>query len=144
MDHEMVSRCAGGDVRVRHPRTSRDVPAPPGAAVPHLYYCDPFEGIGLPYGVGPSRRRWSTSPALRPKERMLACHASQREWLRAHHGMDEYLEAMQPPRRGRGKQIGAKYAEAFVQHRGHSYPQDDLLADSFPPLPPGEGRGEGA
>ena len=28
------------------------------------------------------------------KERMLGCHASQRDWLRAHHGMDEYIESM--------------------------------------------------
>ena len=26
------------------------------------------------------------------KQAMLAAHASQREWLRAHHGMDEYVE----------------------------------------------------
>jgi hypothetical protein len=29
----------------------------------------------------------------------------------------------------RGGDIGVKYAEAFVQHRGHPYPQEDLLAE---------------
>ena len=59
---------------------------------------------------------------------MLACHASQREWLRAHHGMDEYLEAVKRHDAARGSCSGVAYAEAFVQHRGHAYPHDDLLA----------------
>ena len=57
------------------------------------------------------------------KAAMLACHASQREWLAAHHGMDEYIEAMKRHGRHRGGQAGVAYAEAFVQHRGHAYPQ---------------------
>jgi len=32
----------------------------------------------------------------------------------------------------RGKESGHTAAEAFVQHRGHSYPADDLLAELFP------------
>jgi len=28
------------------------------------------------------------------KIEMLACYTSQREWLRSHHGMDEYIEAI--------------------------------------------------
>jgi hypothetical protein len=63
---------------------------------------------------------------------MLVCHASQRDWLRAHHGMDEYVEAMKRYGAQRGEQIGVQYAEAFVQHRGHAYPQEDLLASLFP------------
>jgi hypothetical protein len=65
------------------------------------------------------------------KAQMLAAHASQREWLRAHHGMDEYIEAMKRHDADRGKPIGVKYAEAFVQHLGHPYPQNDLLAELF-------------
>jgi hypothetical protein len=60
---------------------------------------------------------------------MLACHASQRDWLRAHHGMDEYIDAMKRHGAMRGRQIGCAYAEAFVQHRGHPFPQTDLLAE---------------
>jgi hypothetical protein len=62
---------------------------------------------------------------------MLACHASQREWLRAHHGMDEYLESVKRHDAARGQLIAKPLAEAFVQHRGHAYPHDDLLADLF-------------
>ena len=60
---------------------------------------------------------------------MLACHASQREWLRAYHGMDEYLDAMRRHAAMRGRQAGVAAAEAFVQHRGHAYPRNDLLAE---------------
>ena len=56
---------------------------------------------------------------------------SQREWLRAHHGMDEYIESMKRHGEMRGKALGTKYAEGFIQHRGHPYPQDDLLTGLF-------------
>ena len=59
---------------------------------------------------------------------MLACHGSQREWLRVHHGTDEYLDATREHAAARGREIGVAYAEAFNRHRGHAYPQDDLLA----------------
>ena len=66
---------------------------------------------------------------METKTAMLACHASQREWLRAHHGTDEYLDSMRNWSAARGKLIGTAAAEAFVQHRGHSYPRNDLLAE---------------
>ena len=76
------------------------------------------------------RRRMSMSrQQMDRKIEMLACHASQRDWLRAHHGMDEYIEAMKRYGAERGRQIGVSYAEAFVQHRGHPFPQTDLLAE---------------
>ena len=68
---------------------------------------------------------------LERKTEMLACHASQREWLRAHHGTDEYLDSMKRLAAMRGREAGVAAAEAFVQHRGHAYPRDDLLAALF-------------
>jgi len=65
------------------------------------------------------------------KAEMLACHASQRDWLMAHHGMDEYIESMRRLAAMRGAQKGVAAAEAFVQHRGHAYPRNDLLAELF-------------
>ena len=62
---------------------------------------------------------------------MLACHASQREWLRAHHGVDEYLDSMRRNAAMRGRETASAAAEAFVQHRGHAYPHDDILARLF-------------
>jgi hypothetical protein len=98
--------------------------------VPWLYYCDPVEGLD-PYNgqrVQPSTYVDITS-VLPQKIEMLACHASQREWLRSHHGMDEYIESMKLHSAARGREIGVEYAEAFVQHRGHAYPHNDLLTE---------------
>ena len=63
------------------------------------------------------------------KERMLCRHASQRAWLREHHGMDEYVESMRRWTAMRGEQIDVTHAEAFRQHIGHGYPADDRLAE---------------
>jgi hypothetical protein len=59
----------------------------------------------------------------------LACHASQRDWLLAHHGIDEYLHSVRRHSGMRGAQVGVAAAEAFVQHRGHAYPHDDILVE---------------
>ena len=59
---------------------------------------------------------------------MLACHESQRNWLRKQHGIDEYLERSERWSAARGREIGAKYGEAFRQHTGHPYPGDNRLA----------------
>lgn len=133
MDHEMVSMLArAASFAYGIPNVST-LPRPAHAQVPHLYYCDPVGGVD-PYG------NWArptiyvdVSAQTEKKAQMLACHASQREWLRAHHGMDEYLEAMRRHSAKRGEEISVKHAEAFVQHRGHSYPTNDLLAELFSP-----------
>ena len=133
MDHEMVSLLArAGTFAYGIPNVS-DVPRPAGAVVPHLYYCDPFEDTTVPYSVTPEPTTVvDISAAYERKGQMLACHASQREWLRAHHGMDEYMDAMRRHAEERGRRLLVRYAETFVQHRGHSYPKDDLLAELFP------------
>ena len=61
------------------------------------------------------------------KEQMLASHASQRDWLLKHHGIDHYLLAMRDWGAQRGRGCGVAFAEGFRQHLGHSYPQDNLL-----------------
>jgi LmbE family N-acetylglucosaminyl deacetylase len=132
MDHEMVSllaRCASFGYGAPNAST---LPRLPQSMVPHLYYCDPVEGIDpLGNAVEPTTVVEITGQ-MPLKTKMLACHASQRDWLRAHHGMDEYLDSMKRHGARRGEQRRVDYAEAFVQHRGHSYPHDDLLASLFP------------
>lgn len=99
----------------------------PAAGIPTLYYCDTLGGIDL---FGNPTRLTSIvdiSAQMALKSEALSCHASQREWLRKQHGMDEYVEAMQRACAIRGKVIGTDYAEGFTQHRGHPYPADDLL-----------------
>jgi LmbE family N-acetylglucosaminyl deacetylase len=129
LDHEMTSalvRAAAFGAPV--PNCFRDRGHPPALEhIPHLYYCDPIEGkdaLGrdVPPGFGVD-----TSGVIEAKAQMLACHASQREWLLKHHGIDQYLQAMREWSERRGRAYGVASAEGFRQHLGHSYPQDNLL-----------------
>jgi len=132
MDHEMVSLLArAASFGYAAPNASA-LPRLEGSGVPYLYYCDPIEGIDP---LGHEARPTSyvdVSGQSDLKLRMLASHASQRQWLAAHHGMDEYLEAMKRHDAARGTEAGIAAAEAFGQHRGHAYPHDDLLASLLP------------
>lgn len=96
--------------------------------IPHFYYCDPIEGkdpLGREIEPGFCV---DISGVIEDKAAMLICHASQRDWLLKHHGMDQYTQAMRDWGAQRGRRLGTAYAEGFRQHLGHSYPQDNLLA----------------
>ncbi|MFA6186930.1 MAG: PIG-L family deacetylase [Phycisphaerae bacterium] len=95
--------------------------------VPYLYYADPLEGKDI-FGNGIKPEIYvDITSVIDIKGRMLGCHKSQRDWLLAHHGMDEYLESMKRQGVMRGQHAGCKYAEGFRQHLGHGYPQDNIL-----------------
>jgi LmbE family N-acetylglucosaminyl deacetylase len=131
LDHEQVSLLArAASFGYGAPNVS-NLPLRAGSGVPYLYYCDPMEGID-PLGneVQPTTVIDITGQQAK-KLAMLACHASQREWLRAHHGIDEYLDMTRRHDAKRGKRIGTSAAEAFVQHRGHAYPANDILREMF-------------
>src|SRR4051812_2480545 len=131
MDHEQASMLARGASFIYGAPNISTHPRHPESRVPYLYYCDPVEGLDpLGHPVTPTTFV-DVTKQMETKSKMLACHASQREWLRAHHGMDEYIESMKRRGESRGNEIGVKYAEAFVQHRGHPYPHDDFLQDQF-------------
>lgn len=128
MDHEMTSLLGRAASFIYGAPNCSAFPLREGSCVPYLYYCDPVEGkdpLGVP--VEPTTVI-DISEQLDKKTEMLACHASQRDWLLAHHGMDEYLEAMKRHAAMRGEKLGVAAAEAFVQHMGHPYPQDDVLS----------------
>jgi LmbE family N-acetylglucosaminyl deacetylase len=129
-DHEMTSRLvrdACFNASVPNYDTEANSPAPPLAKIPHLYYMDPVmgvDGFGDPLPMG---GLIDVTPVFETKRAMLACHESQRNWLTRQHGVDEYLDMQARWSRRRGWEINVEYAEAFRQHRGHPYPQDDLL-----------------
>jgi LmbE family N-acetylglucosaminyl deacetylase len=131
MDHEMVSLLARGASFVYAAPNASGLPLPPAARVPYLYYCDPVEAKDPLGNVVEPTTVVDITQQLQRKAEMLARHASQREWLRAHHGTDEYLDAMRRHAESRGSEAGVAAAEAFVQHRGHAYPADDLLVELF-------------
>jgi len=131
VDHEITSKLAqtacfaAGIVNIETPGY------PPLHHIPHLYYADALEGkdkYGLP--VKPTTMVDITS-VMDIKAEMLSCHASQREWLRQHHGMDEYILSMKRLGESRGQIIGVHYAEGFRQHLGHAYPQNNLILEEL-------------
>jgi LmbE family N-acetylglucosaminyl deacetylase len=128
-DHEMTSalaRAAAFGAPVPNFFTDHGHAAPL-AHIPHLYYCDALEGkdaLGRHVEAG---LIVDISHVLKTKEEMLAAHASQRDWLLRHHGMDHYLQAMRDWNAARGAPYRLAYAEGYRQHLGHGYPQDDLL-----------------
>jgi LmbE family N-acetylglucosaminyl deacetylase len=130
LDHEMTStlvRAAAFAAPIPNFLRDRDL-GPVLEHIPHLYYCDPIEGKDpLGRDVAPGFCI-DISSVIDLKAEMLACHASQREWLRKHHGLDQYILAMRDWSAHRGQACGVAFAEAFRQHLGHSYPQDNLLA----------------
>ena len=129
LDHEMTStlvRAAAFGAPAPNFLAERGH-GPPVDHIPHLYYCDPIEGKDL-FGrdVAPGFCI-DISAVVEDKATMLACHASQRDWLLKHHGMDQYVQAMRDWGGHRGAGCGVACAEGFRQHLGHSYPQDNLL-----------------
>jgi LmbE family N-acetylglucosaminyl deacetylase len=131
-DHEMTSRLvrdAAFNAPMKNFATHQWEPAPIIDHVPHLYYVDPIEGTD--YFAQPIVPEFyvDVSSTIDKKRAMLACHESQRGWLFRQHGIDEYLKKMDEWSRRRGAEIGVAHAEAFRQHRGHPYPQSNLLLD---------------
>ena len=64
---------------------------------------------------------------METKERMLACHDSQRAWLRHINGWDSYIENMKDMSRTDGNRIGREWGECFIQHLQAPLPTDNIL-----------------
>jgi LmbE family N-acetylglucosaminyl deacetylase len=131
LDHEMTStivRAAAFGAPIPNFFAERAI-GPPLAHIPHLYYCDAIEGKDALGRAIPPGFVIDVSAVIDAKAQMLTCHASQREWLLKHHGMDQYVAAMKQWSAERGRSIGVAYGEGFRQHLGHSYPQDNVLAE---------------
>jgi len=108
--------------------THQPNPAEPIEHTPYLFYADPIEGMNR-FGerIQPAFYVDITS-VMDIKEQMLKQHDSQRSWLKAKHGLDQYIISMKEWSARRGKEVGVKYAEGFRQHKGHPFPDDNILA----------------
>ena len=134
IDHEETSRltrasCFAGPVP--HAVVVEEDQARPLDSIPSLYYIDAIEGIDLLGNAVPFSFAVDTTSVFDTKLEMLVCHASQREWLRRHHGMDEYLETARKWSQQRGTQVGVLHAEVFRQHLGHGYPRENLMVEAL-------------
>ena len=134
VDHEMASKLAQsacfccGVVNVETPG------AEPFEPVPYLYYMDAVDGKDKFGDAIEASMLVDITSAIEIKERMLCCHESQRNWLLAHHGTDNYVDTMKDLEHKNGKVIGCDYAEGFRQHLGHAYPQDNILKQELDSL----------
>jgi LmbE family N-acetylglucosaminyl deacetylase len=108
-------------------RTGGD--APRLEAIPHLYYMDPVGGVQTDGKLVIPDFVVNVEATFETKRRMLAEHASQRRWLKQHHGTDDYIEAMVQSTRTRGQLAGVLYGEGFRHYRGHPYPESPLLEE---------------
>ena len=97
--------------------------------IPHLYFMDPVEGVDREGRPVEPDFVVDITPYLARKRAMLECHASQREWLRKHHHMDDYLESMERWSRNMGSRAGFEYGEGFRRYKCHPYPQSPLLEE---------------
>jgi LmbE family N-acetylglucosaminyl deacetylase len=128
IDHEETSRLVRNAAFIAPiPLYDCGLPLAPADKIPHLYYWDAFGGTdnfgrSLPIHFG-----IDVSSTMETKEKMLACHSSQREWLRFINKFDAYLEDMKEKTRAAGERIGRPYGELFIQHVGNGHPTDNTL-----------------
>jgi LmbE family N-acetylglucosaminyl deacetylase len=131
-DHEVTSllvRDAAFNASCPNYKTHQWDPAAATQKIPALYYVDPIEGIDWYGNPIPPDFIVDVSETFDLKLAMLACHSSQREWLRQQHGLDEYLDGCRRWSAQRGAEVGVTFGEAFRQHKGHPYPHDNVLLD---------------
>ena len=109
-----------------------DPPIPPVGGELTLYHA-------LPYGLRDALRRRirpgqyvDVATVLKTKREMLACHASQKEWLDRSQGLDSYLDTMEAMTRQVGAMSGRfAAAEGWRRHShlGFSAADRDPLAE---------------
>lgn len=93
----------------------------------------------MPYGLTDNLRRTihpdlfvDVTLVIEDKERMLACHESQKAWLDKSQGLDSYLISMRDMTRRMGDMSGRyDYAEGWRRHShlGYSKTETDVLPD---------------
>ena len=128
-DHEAASRLVRDACFAAPAPNYASGKAVPLAHIPHLYFMDPVEGKDPEGKVVAPDFVVDIGAAFARKRDMLAEHASQRVWLRQHHGVDSYLDEMEKWTRARGALAGREFGEGFRKYRGHAYPQSGLLEE---------------
>ncbi len=130
IDHEETSRLVRNAAFMGPiPNYDCGAPLPLTDGVPHLYY---WNAMGLADIFGrplPLTCAVNIGSVMETKRQMLACHDSQRAWLRHINGWDEYLHNMETQSRAEGARVGCAAAEGFIQHLGTGHPTSNLLAE---------------
>ena len=109
---------------------------PPCARMPSVLYADPIDHVDHFGRRVPAALLVDVTDVFPLREKMLACHASQREWLRTQHGQDEYLDWNRRLAADRARDAGrarVRYAEGFRPHLGSGFPKEDVLTGALGP-----------
>ena len=104
-------------------------PAAPLPAIPHLYFMDSVEGLDRDGRPQQPDFFVDVEKEFSRKRAMLACHESQRNWLRKQHNIEDFLGIMEQWSRSRGRAAGLELAEGFRRYRAHPYPQSPMLEE---------------
>ena len=130
VDHETTSRlvqtaCFGA--MAPNFRTGSESAEPATRAIPHLYYTQPFGGRDI-FGEGCRPRiAIDISATLDEKRALVACHESQRAWLRTQQDIEQMHDPVEAMARRVGVLAGFGAAEGFRQHLGQGFPQTDVF-----------------
>jgi len=131
-DHEAASalvRDACFGAPAGNHKTNDVSPAAPLERIPHLYFMDPLEGKNRDGVAVIPDFVVDVTEFFGRKREMVAAHASQRDWLRQHHGMDDYLLQMERWTATRGHLAGVSYGEGFRLYGTHPYPTSRLFEE---------------
>jgi LmbE family N-acetylglucosaminyl deacetylase len=128
IDHEETSRLVRTAAFIASiPSYDCGLPLAPTEGIPYLYYWNAIDltdifGRPIPVSFGVD-----VTEKMDVKRKTLACHASQREWLRYINGWDAYISNMEDYTRRQGTCIGAAFGECFAQHVAVPHPSDNVL-----------------
>lgn len=129
LDHEITAQLARAASNGCIVPNCGNGPVLPGSTIPHLYYADPVGIFDHDGKLAPCSVGIDITSVYSKKMEMICAHASQREWLKAHYGVDEYTRMLDEWSSRRGKSLGVERAEGFRQHRGYGYPTNCLLQE---------------
>ncbi len=135
-DHMNASRLAVSAAFTRGmPNFPVNPPRPPVPQAVTVYHAQPYQNRD-PLGnrVYPDLYV-DTRQVIDRKVQMLACHASQKNWLDQTQGVDSYLQALRDLDAEVGRMSGVfEYAEGWRRHlhAGFCNPEDDPLVQALP------------
>lgn len=99
----------------------------PLSKIPHLYFCDPTQGVDV-YGRSPAAGICvDISHFVEVKAELLSHYASRSDEEQALGGYPSCSERWLELSQIRGATIGAQNAEGFTQCRGVGFPSEDVL-----------------
>ncbi|HET8550368.1 MAG TPA: PIG-L family deacetylase [Bryobacteraceae bacterium] len=128
-DHEATSLLVRDACFAAGAPNYRTGSAEPFGHIPHLYFMDPVEGVDREGNPVPPDFVVNVEKYMDVKRDMLSCHESQREWLRKHHGIDDFVGQMVQWTRAAGERVGIRYGEGFRRYKVAPFPQTSLLPE---------------